>query len=399
MQVPESVVEFSAEQIAIRRDLHAHPELGYEEHRTAGLITEKLTQWGIPFASGIAGTGIIGIIKAGTSSRAIGLRADMDALPMPETNEFEHHSVYPGKMHACGHDGHTAMLLGAARYFASNRNFDGTVYVIFQPAEENGTGAKRMIEEGLFQRFPMQAIFGMHNWPGMPAGEFGVIAGPMMASSSAFKAEIKGKGSHGAQPHQSIDPLMIGVQLVQSWQSIVSRNINPIDTGVLSVTQFHAGSAHNVISDTATLGGTVRTFRPEVLDLIENRMSSIATHIAQAHGAEITFTFTRGCPALSNDPEVTQFAIGVMQELVGHARVNCNVTPTMSAEDFSFMTSALPGCYVFIGNGEGDHRDIGHGMAPCDLHSPSYDFNDELMLLGTNYWIKLAEAWFAKNKY
>ena len=276
MKLIDPIVAFHAQLQEIRRNIHAHPELCYEEQRTADVVAEKLTEWDIPMIRGMGVTGVVGIIKRGTSSNAIGLRADMDALPMQEFNTFAHASTIDGKMHACGHDGHTAMLLGAAYYLAKHGNFDGTVYVIFQPAEEGGAGAKRMIDDGLFERCPMQAVYGMHNWPGAATGSFGVTPGPMMASSNEFEVTIKGKGAHAAQPHKGIDPIMVAVQIAQSWQTIISRNKSPIDAGVLSITQIHSGSATNIIPDEATLIGTVRTFTIAVLDLIEQRMRDIA---------------------------------------------------------------------------------------------------------------------------
>ena len=281
MKLIDPILQFSAELQQIRRDIHAHPELCYEEQRTAGLVAEKLTAWGIPMIRGLGITGIVGIIKRGNSTRSIGLRADMDALPMQEINSFAHTSQHPGKMHACGHDGHTAMLLGAAHHLMQHGEFDGTVYLIFQPAEEGGAGARRMMDDGLFEKCPMEAVFGMHNWPGLALGSFGVTPGPMMASSNEFEVTVTGKGSHAAQPHKGIDPVMVAVQIAQSWQTIVSRQLNPLDTAVLSITQIHAGSATNVIPDHATLIGTVRTFTTAVLDQIETAMRRIAEQIAR----------------------------------------------------------------------------------------------------------------------
>ena len=392
MRLVEPILAFQTELEAIRRDLHAHPELCYEEQRTADVIAARLEDWGIPTVRGLGKTGVVGIIKNGLSTRAIGLRADMDALPMQELNTFDHASRHPGKMHACGHDGHTAMLLGAAHYLSHHRNFDGTVYLIFQPAEEGGAGARRMMEDGLFDQFPMAAVYGMHNWPGLPAGSFGVIPGPMMASSNEFRVVVKGKGAHAAQPHRGIDPVMVAVQIAQAWQTIVSREKNPLETAVLSITQIHAGSATNVIPDEAEMIGTVRTFSTEVLDLIERRMGEMASGIAAAFNARVDFGFKRNYPPLINDPEKTAFAIEAMRAVVGAANVNTEVEPTMGAEDFAFMLQAKPGCYVFIGNGDGEHRSGGHGLGPCQLHNGSYDFNDQLLPIGASYWVKLVET-------
>ncbi|MGV8893415.1 MAG: M20 aminoacylase family protein [Burkholderiaceae bacterium] len=395
MQLLDPIMQFQAELQQIRRDIHAHPELCYEEQRTADVVAAKLTEWGIPILRGMGGTGVVGVIQNGNSKRAIGLRADMDALPMQEINTFEHASRHDGKMHACGHDGHTAMLLGAAHYLSQQHNFDGTVYLIFQPAEEGGGGARKMMENGLFTQCPMDAVYGMHNWPGIAVGSFGVTPGPMMASSNEFEVTISGKGGHAAQPHKGIDPVMVAVQIAQSWQTIISRNTNPNDAAVLSITQIHAGSATNVIPDEATLIGTVRTFRIEVLDLIEQRMREIAEHTASAFDAEVKFEFKRKYPALVNHPKQTADAVAVLQSIVGAQRVNAQVEPTMGAEDFAFMLQEKPGCYVFIGNGDGDHRSSGHGLGPCNLHNPSYDFNDALLPIGATYWVRLVQTLLA----
>jgi amidohydrolase len=391
MKLVEPVLAFQSELQQIRRDLHAHPELCYEEQRTSDVVAARLTEWGIPVVRGLGITGVVGIIKNGSSPRAIGLRADMDALPLQEMNTFEHTSKHAGKMHACGHDGHTAMLLGAAQYLSNNRNFDGTVYLVFQPAEEGGAGARRMIDDGLFEQFPMDAIYGMHNWPGMAAGTFGVVAGPMMASSNEFRVVIKGKGAHAAQPHRGVDPIMVAVQIAQSWQTIISREKSPLDTAVLSITQIHAGSATNIIPDEAVMIGTVRTFTTPVLDLIERRMQDMATHISAGYNATVDFGFKRNYPPLVNHPAETAIAVEAMRAVVGADKVNADVEPTMGAEDFAFMLQARPGCYVFLGNGEGDHRAAGHGLGPCQLHNGSYDFNDNLLPIGASYWIRLAE--------
>ncbi|GJJ02618.1 hydrolase [Duganella rhizosphaerae] len=391
MKLVDPIIAFQSEIQQIRRDLHAHPELCYEEQRTSDVVADKLSEWGIPVIRGLGLTGVVGIIKHGSSKRAIGLRADMDALPMQEVNTFAHASRHPGKMHACGHDGHTAMLLGAAKHLAEHRNFDGTVYLIFQPAEEGGAGARRMIEDGLFEQCPMDAIYGMHNWPGAPVGTMSVVEGPMMASSNEFYVTVKGKGAHAAQPHKGIDPVMVAVQIAQSWQTIISRQKSPLDTAVLSITQIHAGSATNVIPDEAELVGTVRTFTQPVLDMIEQRMGEIAQHTAAAFGAEVDFKFRRNYPPLVNHPAETKFAVEVMKSVVGADKVDDQVEPTMGAEDFAFFLQAKPGCYVFIGNGEGDHRDGGHGLGPCVLHNGSYDFNDHLLPIGASFWVRLAE--------
>jgi hippurate hydrolase len=392
MRLVEPILAFQTELEAIRRDLHAHPELCYEEHRTADVVAARLADWGIPVVRGLGGTGVVGIIKNGSSDRAIGLRADMDALPMQELNTFDHASRHPGKMHACGHDGHTAMLLGAAHYLSRHRNFDGTVYMIFQPAEEGGAGARRMIEDGLFEQFPMEAVYGMHNWPGLATGSFGVVPGPMMASSNEFRVVVKGKGAHAAQPHRGIDPVMVAVQIAQGWQTIVSREKNPLETAVLSITQIHAGSATNVIPDEAVLIGTVRTFSTDVLDLVQRRMEEMASGIAAAFNAGVDFGFKRNYPPLINHPEQTAFAVEAMRAVVGAANVNTEVEPTMGAEDFAFMLQEKPGCYVFIGNGDGEHRSGGHGLGPCQLHNGSYDFNDQLLPIGASYWVRLVET-------
>jgi amidohydrolase len=391
MKLVEPVLAFQDALQQIRRDLHAHPELCYEEQRTSDVVAARLTEWGIPVVRGLGITGLVGIIKNGSSPRAIGLRADMDALPLQEINSFDHASRHPGKMHACGHDGHTAMLLGAAHYLATNRNFDGTVYLVFQPAEEGGAGARRMIEDGLFTQFPMDAIYGMHNWPGMEAGTFGVVPGPMMASSNEFRVVVKGKGAHAAQPHRGVDPIMVAVNIAQGWQTIISREKSPLDTAVLSITQIHAGSATNIIPGEAVMVGTVRTFTTPVLDSIEQRMQEMASGIAAGFNATVDFGFKRNYPPLVNHPEQTAMAIDAMRAVVGTDKVDANVEPTMGAEDFAFMLQARPGCYVFLGNGEGDHRAAGHGLGPCQLHNASYDFNDHLLPIGASYWIRLAE--------
>jgi amidohydrolase len=363
--------------------------------RTADVVAAKLTEWGIPIHRGMGTTGVVGIVKAGTSSKAIGLRADMDALPMQEFNTFAHTSKHAGKMHACGHDGHTAMLLAAAQHFAKNRNFDGTVYLIFQPAEEGGGGAREMIKDGLFEKFPMEAVFGMHNWPGTQIGKFAVSTGPVMASSNEFKITIHGKGGHAALPHASTDPIPAAAAMVQAFQTIISRNKKPIDAGVISVTMVHAGQATNVIPDSCELQGTVRTFSLEVLDLIEQRMKEIAEGISASYGCTCDFEFVRNYPPTINHPKESEFARSVMTKIVGADNVIAQEA-VMGSEDFAYMLQAKPGCYVFIANGDGSHREMGHGAGPCMLHNPSYDFNDDLIPLGGTYWVRLAEEWLAK---
>ena len=391
------IVEINQQRSALttlRRDLHAHPELCFNECRTANLVAAKLTEWGIPIHRGLGTTGVVGIIQHGTSDRAIGLRADMDALPMAEANTFAHASVYPGKMHACGHDGHTAMLLAAAQYLSSHRDFDGTVYLIFQPAEEGGGGAREMIKDGLFDKFPMDAVFGLHNWPGFKTGQFAASPGPVMASSNEFKITIRGKGGHAAMPHNALDPVPVACQLVQAFQTIISRNVKPIDAGVVSVTMIHAGEATNVIPNHCELQGTVRTFSVAVLDLIEQRMRVMAEHICAASGLSADFAFKRNYPPTINSVKEAEFCQQVMADIVGADNVLAQ-EPTMGAEDFSYMLQEKPGCYAFIANGDGDHRDLGHGGGPCMLHNPSYDFNDDLLPLGATYWVRLAERWLA----
>ena len=398
MNVIDSIVTQAASIAAVRRDIHAHPELCFEEVRTADVVAQKLTEWGIPIHRGLGKTGVVGIVKGrdgGANGRAIGLRADMDALPMQEFNTFAHASSYPGKMHACGHDGHTAMLLAAAQHFAKHRNFDGTVYLIFQPAEEGGGGARVMIEEGLFEQFPMEAVYGMHNWPGMPVGQFAVSSGPVMASSNEFKITIRGKGGHAALPHTGTDPVPLACGMVQAFQTIISRNKKPVDAGVISVTMIHAGEATNVVPDSVELQGTVRTFTTEVTDLIEKRMRQIAEHHCAAHDAMCEFEFVRNYPPTVNSAPEAEFARKVMAGIVGEANVLVQ-EPTMGAEDFAFMLQAKPGAYCFIANGDGAHREMGHGGGPCMLHNPSYDFNDDLIPLGATYWVKLAEEWLAQ---
>jgi amidohydrolase len=396
MQLIDRVVQFRAEIQQIRRDLHAHPELRFEEERTADIVAQKLAAWGIAVTRGLGGTGVVGTLTNGTSPRAVGLRADMDALPMTEINRFAHRSQREGKMHACGHDGHTAMLLAAAKYLAETRPFDGTVHLIFQPGEEGGAGAQRMIDDGLFDRFPCDAVFGMHNWPNLKVGEFGLAAGPMLASSNEFEITIRGRGAHAAMPHLGVDPVLVAVQIVNGLQAIITRVKKPIDSAVLSVTMIQAGEATNVIPETARVAGTVRTFSDSVTTAIEEQMKRIATMTAAAHGAEAEVEFRWNYPPTVNHANEAEFAARVMDDIVGPANVVRGIEPTMGSEDFAFMLKACPGAYVFIGNGDGGHRSAGHGLGPCTLHNPSYDFNDELIPLGATYWVRLVEKFLAR---
>ncbi|CAB3642221.1 M20 aminoacylase family protein [Trinickia soli] len=382
---------------SLRRSIHAHPELRYEETQTADLVAQCLEKWGLRVHRGLGKTGVVGVLQRGTGMRSVGLRADMDALPIQELNTFAHRSQTPGKMHACGHDGHTAMLLGAARYLSQHGDFDGTIVFIFQPAEEGGAGARAMIEDGLFTQFPVDAVFGIHNWPGMPAGTFGVTEGPIMASSNEFRIDVKGIGAHAAMPHNGRDPVFAAIQIGNALQSIITRNKKPIDTAVLSITQIHAGDAVNVIPNDAWLAGTARTFTTETLDLIESKMVKIAEATASAFDCSATVSFNRNYPPTVNSADETRFAVEVMRELVGAENVEDRTEPTMGAEDFAFMLQAKPGCYAFLGNGDGGHRDTGHGAGPCMLHNASYDFNDELLPVGTTYWVRLAQRYLAEG--
>jgi hippurate hydrolase len=404
MKLNDSILAQAKGLTQIRRDLHAHPELCYQEVRTADIVAAQLADWGIEVHRGLGVTGVVGVVHGrdgGACGRGVGLRADMDALPMTELNTFAHASQHPGKMHACGHDGHTAMLLAAGQVLAEQRNFDGTVYLIFQPAEEGGGGAREMIKDGLFDRFPMEAVFGMHNWPGYPAGTFAVSPGPVMASSNEFHITIRGKGSHAALPHNGIDPVPVACQMVQAFQTIITRNTKPVDAGVISVTMIHAGEATNVVPDHCVLQGTVRTFSIGVLDMIEHRMRDVAEHTCAAFGATCDFSFRRNYPPTVNTPAEAAFAQAVMHSIVGDESTLVQ-EPTMGAEDFAFMLQAKPGAYCFIGNGDGSHRGRyeggGHDAGPCTLHNPRYDFNDELIPLGGTYWVELATRWLGEPK-
>ncbi|MFN5702199.1 MAG: M20 aminoacylase family protein [Betaproteobacteria bacterium] len=386
-----------AEFVSIRRDLHAHPELCFSEERTAARVAELMEGWGIQVSRGVGRTGVVGVIQKGQGGRSIGLRADMDALPLQEHNQFAHASRNAGRMHACGHDGHTAMLLAAARHLALIAEFDGTVVLIFQPAEEGGTGALAMMEDGLFERFPVDAVLAAHNWPGLPVGSFAVSPGPMMASCNEFTIVVNGKGAHAAMPDQGIDAIQVAFQIGTALQTVVSRNMKPIEAVVLSITQVHAGDALNVLPDSCELRGTVRCFSIEARDFIEARMRQMVEAIGTAHGARCEMRFKCNCPPTMNHPHETAFVQRVLRDLVGDDNVR-SFQPTMSAEDFSFMLQAKAGCYFMIGNGDGEHRSAGHGMGPCVLHNPSFDFNDTLIPIGASAWVKLAQAWLAEER-
>jgi len=366
-----------------RRDFHAHPELAFEEERTSALVAERLESFGVEVHRGLAKTGVVGQLKVGTGNRAIALRADMDALPMEEGNDFAHASKTPGKMHGCGHDGHTTMLLGAAKYLAETKQFDGTVYFVFQPAEEAEGGAEVMVKDGLFEKFPVESIYGMHNWPGMPVGEFAVAPGPMMAAFDIFDLVIKGRGSHAAMPHQGIDSIVMAAKVVDALQSITSRNIDPIDSLVVSVTQIHGGDAYNVIPDEVILRGTVRSFSETVRDGVEPAMRRIADGVCAAFGGTAELRYERRYPATVNSVDETEQAEAAAMAIVGDANIDRSPVPSMGSEDFAYMLCEKPGSYVWVGNGAGE--------GGCMLHNPGYDFNDEIIPIGVTYWSTLVE--------
>ncbi len=377
------IAEFHGDMIEWRHDLHSHPETAFEEVRTAAMVAEKLAGFGLEVHRGLARTGVVGVLKAGKGGGSIGLRADMDALDLTELNGFDHRSQHEGKMHACGHDGHTTMLLGAARYLAEARNFDGTVYFIFQPAEENEAGGRVMVDEGLFRQFPCEAVYGMHNMPGIPVGQMGVMPGPMMASADFFQIDVKGVGAHGAFPHTGVDPIVIASEMVLALQRIVSRSVDPLQQAVVSVTQFNSGFTSNVIPESATLKGTTRAFLPEVQDMIEREMKRIADGVASAHGAQAKFHYDRRYPPTVNTANETEIAAAAAVRVVGEINVRRDLPPVMGAEDFGWMLKAKPGCYVWIGNGD--------EPGGCHVHNPNYDFNDEILPIGASYWAALVE--------
>ena len=383
MTIKEHIEQYADELKAWRRDIHAHPELGFEEQRTADFVAAKLEEFGIQVHRGIGKTGVVGVLKVGNETNAIGLRADMDALPIVEINEFEHRSTEHGKMHACGHDGHTTMLLGAARYLAETKNFLGQVNFIFQPAEEGIGGARAMIEDGLFEQFPCDSVFAMHNAPGLPVGQFSATAGTVAAAGAFFDIDIDGVGAHGAHPENSVDPVVIGSHIVNALQSVISRNIRARDAAVVSVTQFHSGDAYNVIPASARLSGTVRTFSKAVMAKIEDRAEQLATTIAAGFGGSASIEFRTIFAPVVNDETQAHFAAEVCAGLVGEDNVHTDLPPGTGSEDFSFMLEKVPGCYVLIGNGAGDNTH--------PVHHPQYDFNDEAAVYGASFFAELVE--------
>jgi hippurate hydrolase len=386
MPIVNRIADLAGEITAWRRDIHAHPELLYDVHRTAAAVAEKLKGFGCDeVVTGLGRTGVVGVIRggraAGDGRKVIGLRADMDALPIEEINDVPYKSTVPGKMHACGHDGHTAMLLGAARYLAETRNFAGTAIVIFQPAEEGGAGGKAMVQDGLMERFKIEEVYGMHNYPGIPLGQFALRPGPLMAAADRLAIEIEGRGGHAARPHISIDTVLVGAQIINQIQSIVSRNVDPLQAAVISICMFQAGSTDNVIPQTALLKGTARSLTPEVRDLLERRLHEVVEGTAQLYGAKAKLTYKRDYPVTRNHARQAAFAASVAAQVVGGERVDDDVAPVMGAEDFSFMLEARPGAFIFVGNGDS-----------AGLHHPAYDFNDEVIPFGTSYWVKLVET-------
>jgi amidohydrolase len=384
MPIVNRIADLTGEITAWRHDLHAHPELLYDVQRTAGSVADKLKAFGCDaVVPGLGRTGVVGVIhgRKGKSDKVIGLRADMDALPIEEATGLPYKSTVPGKMHACGHDGHTAMLLGAARYLAETRNFAGTAVVIFQPAEEGGAGGKAMVDDGLMERFKINEVYGMHNYPGMPVGEFSIRPGAIMAAADYIQIDIEGKGAHAARPHFGIDSVLVGAQIINNLQSIVSRNVDPLESAVVSICMFHAGTTDNVIPQTAQLRGTARSLTPQVQDLLEKRVPEIAKGTAELYGAKATVKYRRGYPVLKNHAAQTDFAAAVAGEIAGKDKVDIDMAPVMGAEDFSFMLNARPGAFIFVGNGDS-----------AGLHHPAYNFNDDVIPIGTSYWVKLVET-------
>ena len=384
MRVIKEINKFHDEMTTWRRDIHQHPELGYEERRTSDFVAAKLKEFGIEVHQGLAKTGVVGTIRNGHGP-SIGLRADIDALPLEEKNTFKHASTNPGKMHACGHDGHTTMLLGAAKYLAAHKNFKGTVNFIFQPAEEGGAGGERMLQEGLFEKFPVDSVYGLHNWPGMEPGYFGVGAGPIMAAADVFDLTVFGRGGHAALPDQCVDPIVVASQIVSALQTIPSRNTHPVDSVVISVTQINAGDTHNIIPDSARMHGTVRTFLEETRSKMPTSILRVAEGVCSAFGATCELDYIQSYPATINSVPETEISAKAVIDLVGEEKIIRNPTPSMGSEDFSYMLQARPGCYVLLGIGSGK------GIGGCLLHSSRYDFNDEVLPIGASYWVTLVE--------
>ncbi len=386
MPIVNRLAEFHPEITEWRRDIHRHPELLYEVHRTAASVVEKLKSFGCDeVVPGVGRTGVVGVIKgrkpASGDRKVIGLRADMDALPIEEATNLPYKSTESGKMHACGHDGHTAMLLGAAKYLAETRNFAGTAVVIFQPAEEGGGGGRTMVQDGLMDRFAVDEVYGMHNYPGLPVGQFALRTGPMMAAADRIRIEIEGKGGHAAKPHQTIDTIVVGSAIIGALQSIVARSVDPLESAVVSITTFQAGNSDNIIPQTGLLRGTARTFDVAVQDIVEARVREVVENTAKAYGAKAALTYRRDYPVTRNHDKQAAFAASVAGQIVGGERVDTNVAPVMGAEDFSFMLNARPGAFVFVGNGD-----------TAGLHHPAYDFNDEIIPIGSSYWVRLVET-------
>jgi hippurate hydrolase len=384
MPIINRITEFHAEMKKWRHDLHAHPEMAFKEHRTSNFVAKTLEGFGIEVHRGLGGTGVVGTLRAGNGKRAIGLRADMDALPIQEKNHHAHTSTHDGVMHACGHDGHTTMLLGAARYLAETRNFDGIIHFIFQPAEENECGGQKMVEDGLFDRFPVEAVYGMHNWPGVPVGSFGVCAGPIMAADDKFEILISSRGAHAAMPHLGDDPIVAAAAMIGALQTIVSRTTNPQDEVVVSITQVHGGTTWNIVPEEVVLRGTCRYFKPELRKVLEDALRRVCEGVAATHGVKTAFSFYKPIPPAVNAEGPTEQATRAAVTVAGEQNVQRNVTPSMGCEDFGFMLAARPGCYLWIGNGP-----IVDGVG---LHSSRYDFNDEILPLGASYWSKLVEG-------
>jgi hippurate hydrolase len=381
MTVIKEITENNSKYMSWRKQLHSIPELAYKENETSDFIAEKLKSFGIPIVRGLGKTGLVGTIRSGNSDRSIGLRADMDALPINELNTFKHKSKHSGVMHACGHDGHSATLLAAAEYLSTNRNFDGTVHLIFQPAEEGEAGAKAMIDDGLFQDFPMESVYAIHNWPGLAIGEIAMRSGPIMAAMDVFEIKIIGKGGHAALPHLVIDPIPVGAQVILALQNIVSRNLSPTDTAVVSVTQLHAGDAWAVVPKEIVLKGTVRSFTPRVQKLIEQRMKEITSGICTANNCDFNWWYEKRFPPTVNSSAETELAAKAARSVCGNESVNANVEMVTGSEDFGYMLQEKPGCYAFLGNGPGE--------GGCMLHSAHYDFNDEIIPVGASYFVQL----------